>query len=129
MNYIALTGRLARDPEVRYTPDSLAIANYSLAVDRIGQKDKADFFNCTAFGKGAEFVGKYLRKGTKVLIEGSLQTDEWTAKDGTKRTGVKVIANRHEFCEKKEDRDQTPDPKEPGEFMDLPADEELPFNF
>lgn len=133
MNFVALSGRLTKDPEVRYTQDGLAIASYSLAVDRPRAKDKeqqTDFFNCTAFGKQGEFAGKYLKKGTKILIDGSLQLDSWTDQGGNKRSTVKVIVNRHEFCESKKDSEKTPDPATPGEFLDIPdSDEELPFNF
>ena len=135
MNFAALSGRLTKDPEIRYTRDGMAVANYTLAVDRPRKKDTeqvADFFNCTAFGKSAEFAEKYLKKGTKILVSGSLQLDSWTDQGGNKRSAVKVIVNQHEFCESKraDDRDRTPDPGNPGEFMDIPdGDEELPFNF
>ena len=131
MNKVIMTGNVARDPEVRYTTDGLAVANYSLAVDRGSKDKKTDFFNCTAFGKGAEFVGKYLRKGLKVLIEGTLQTEEWTTKEGQKRTGTKIVVISHEFCEKKSDREQVPQvPAPTTEFMEIPeGNEELPFSF
>lgn len=139
MNFIALSGRLTKDPEVRYTSDGMAVANYSIAVERPKKKDgsqEADFFNCTAFGKGGEFAEKYLKKGIKILISGSLQQDNWVDQGGNKRTTLKVIVHQHEFCESKEkapvdDRDRIPDPKSGGtEFIDVPeGDEELPFNF
>ena len=80
-------GRLTRDPEVRYAQNEsgTAVARFSIAVDRRFKRDgepDADFFNCTAFGKQAEFVEKYLRKGTKMLITGRIQNDNYTNKDG-----------------------------------------------
>ena len=83
MNKIILMGRLTRDPEIRYSQgeNSLQIARYSIAVDRRFKRngeDEADFFNCTAFGKQAEFVERYLKKGTKVLVSGRLQNDNYT---------------------------------------------------
>ena len=86
MNKIILMGRLTRDPEVRYSQgeSSLAIGRFSLAVDRRFKRQgeaEADFFNCTAFGKQAEFVEKYLKQGTKILLSGRVQNDNYTNKE------------------------------------------------
>ena len=86
MNKIILMGRLTRDPEVR-TGNGSTVARYTLAVDRRFKRDgdpDADFFNCTAFGKGAEFAEKYLKQGTKIAITGRIQSDNYTNKDGQK---------------------------------------------
>ena len=128
MNKVMLMGRLSRDPEVRYTQGekSTAVARFGIAVDRRGKDEKADFFNVTAFGKTAEFVEKYLKKGTKIALSGRLQLDEYTNKDGQKVTSVSVVAEEVEFCESKKTEDKPKDG-----FMDVPKDlgEELPFNF
>lgn len=134
MNFVALLGRVATDPEIRYTPEGLCCANYRLAVNRPKTKDApdvADFFNCAAFGKAGEFVDNYLKKGTKILVSGRLQQDSWMDRNGNQRSAVKIVVMQHEFVEAKKDRDAVPDPKAPGEFMDIPdqADEELPFTF
>ena len=128
MNRLTIIGRLSRDPEIRVTQDGqTTIARFGIAVDRRGKDQKADFFNVTAFGKTGEFVEKYLKKGTKVGIEGQLRTDEYTNKDGQKVTSVYILADKIEFVESKKEI-QTK--KEDG-FMDVPKDlgEELPFNF
>ena len=97
MNKTILMGRLTRDPEVRYsqTDRNMAIAKFSLAVDRRfkkqGDETTADFFNCTAFGKQAEFVEKYLKKGIKVVVTGRIQNDNYTNKEG--RPAVTVERN------------------------------------
>ncbi len=105
MNKVILMGRLTRDPETRYGgPTNTAIARFSLAVDRRFKREgqpTADFFNCTAFGRTGEFVEKYLRKGTKVLVEGEIQNDNYTNKDGNMVYSVRVIANNIEFAESK----------------------------
>ena len=83
MNKVILMGRLTRDPEVRYSND-LAVATFSIAVDRRFKKEgqpEADFFDCTAFRKTAEFIEKYLHKGTKVVLDGELQNDNYTNKN------------------------------------------------
>ena len=86
MNKVILMGRLTRDPEVRYSQgeQATAVARYTLAVDRRGrnQENSADFIACVAFGKAAEFAERYLRKGTKIVLTGRIQTGSYTNKDG-----------------------------------------------
>lgn len=134
MNKVLLIGRLTRDPEVRYGGENKdkAVARYTLAVDRRYKKDgddSADFINCTAFGKGAEFAEKYLHKGIKIAIIGRIQTGSYTNKDGNKVYTTDVIVDEHEFAESKGAAGGTPDPNEGG-FVPVgdDIDEELPFN-
>ena len=89
MNKVHLMGRLTRDPEVRYSQseNSLAIARWTLAVDRRGKKQgeqEADFISCVAFGKHAEHVEKYYKQGLKIVLSGRIQTGSYTNKDGQK---------------------------------------------
>lgn len=106
MNKVMLMGRLTRDPEVRYGQggNQTAVARFSIAVDRRfkreGQPD-ADFFNCTAFGKQAEFVERYLHKGTKMVVIGSIQNDNYQNRDGQMVYSVRVIVDELEFAESK----------------------------
>ena len=109
MNKFILMGRLTRDPEVRYSQgdSSMAIARYSLAVDRRGRGSNqdgdqtADFINIVAFGKAGEFAEKYLHKGTKVLVTGRIQTGSYTNKDGVKVYTTDIVAEDQEFAESK----------------------------
>ena len=105
MNKLILMGRLTRDPEVRYGgANNNAIARFSIAVDRRFKRDgqpTADFFNCTAFGKLGEFVEKYLRKGTKIVLDGEIQNNNYQNKEGQTVYGFQVIANSIEFAESK----------------------------
>jgi single-strand DNA-binding protein len=122
-------GRVVRDPEVRYGQDSMAIAKYTLAVDRRvrqGEQQTADFINIVAFGKSGEFAEKYLHKGTKIVLSGRIQTGSYTNKDGVKVYTTEVVAEDQEFAEKK---DSTQEPKE-GQFMNIPEgiEADLPFN-
>lgn len=125
MNKVIMMGRLTRDPEVRYTNDNKAVANFTLAVDRRFKRDgdpDADFFFCTAFGKTAEFAEKYLKKGTKIVLDGHLQNDTYE-KDGKKNTVTKIMVDSCEFAESKSQSNDTPEPKTREEnIMD-----ELPF--
>ena len=106
MNSCNFIGRLTRDPEVRYSQGAsqTAVARFSIAVDRRFKREgepDADFFNCTAFGKQAEFVEKYLHKGTKILLSGRIQNDNYTNKDGQMVYSVRVIVEEIEFAESK----------------------------
>ena len=103
MNKVMLIGRIVRDPEIR-AAGSTTVAKYTLAVDRKYKKDgepTADFINCIAFGKLADFAEKYLTKGTKVATEGRIQTGSYTNKDGNKVYTTDVIVESTEFCESK----------------------------
>ena len=140
MNKVILMGRLTRDPEVRYTQgdNAMAIARYSLAVDRRFKRDgepDADFINCVAFGKSGEFAEKYLKKGTKVAVVGRIQTGSYTNKDGQKVYTTDVVVEEQEFAESKNssssDNNQSAPTNKNTDFMNIPDgidDSELPFN-
>ena len=102
MNSVSLIGRLTRDPEVRYTNEQMAIATFSIAIDRPPRRDgtkETDFPRITVFGKTAENCQRYLVKGRLVGIEGRLQTGSYTNKNGDKVYTTDVVANRVEFLE------------------------------
>ena len=148
-------GRLTRDPEVRYSAgdNSLAVARYTLAVDRRFRRDgeaSADFIGCVAFGRSAEFAEKYFRQGLKVVVTGRIQTGSYTNRDGQKVYTTDVVVEDQEFAESKASSDSyaasqpsqprrsnnsytspmpSPSPVADG-FMNIPdgIDEELPFN-
>ena len=107
MNLIMLKGRLARDIDLKYTQTTnMAIAGGSIAVQRRFVKEEGvdvDFFNFTAFGKQAETMSKFLKKGSEVLIQGRLQTRSWEDNEGKKRYATDVIVDSFEFCGKKEE--------------------------
>ena len=132
MNEVILIGRLTRDPEIRTAQDGLTIARYSLAIDRQTKEKQADFFRCVTFGKNAEFVERYLKKGTKVAVTGRLQSGSYTDRDGRKVYTVEVVTENHEFVESKaaaERNEQQIETSADG-FMNIPdgIDEELPFS-
>ena len=145
MNKVILMGRLTRDPEVRYGgANNTAIAKISIAVDRRFKREgqpEADFFNCTAFGKTGEFVEKYLRKGTKVVLDGEIQNDNYE-KDGVKHYSTQIIINQIEFAESKAasqsggnyvpsgDGQPLPGPDAGDDFMNIPeisGEDKVPF--
>ena len=140
MNKVILMGRLTRDPEVRVSTGNgnTVIGRFSIAVDRRFKKEgqaEADFFNCTTFGKQAEFVEKYLHKGTKVVVVGSVQNDNYTNKEGQQVYSVQIMVDEVEFAESKNSSNQnTPAgvsaPVQNDGFLNIPdgIEEELPFN-
>ena len=145
MNKVILMGRLTRDPEVRYGgANNSAVARFSLAVDRRfkrdGDEQTADFINCVAFGKTAEFLEKYARKGTKFVVEGRIQTGSYTNKEGQRVYTTDVVCENVEFAESKNSQSGgssfdggagfAPSSDAGDGFMNIPdgIDEELPFN-
>lgn len=148
MNIVILMGRLTKDPEVRYTTgdNQMAIARYDLAVDRKFKREgetNTDFIHCVTFGKSAEFVEKYLEKGTKIAVKGRIQTGSYKNKDGQKVYTTEVLVEDHEFAESKNSgqrpasngrqasnrRQSNKADENLDGFMDIPEaiDEELPF--
>ena len=99
MNKVILMGRLTRDVEMYGQKSKVAI--FCLAVDRKYGEDETDFFNCVSFGKQAEFVEKYLKKGAKILLSGRLQNNNYEDKQGNKVTSTQIITEEIEFVESK----------------------------
>ena len=102
MNKVLLIGRLTKDPELRYSQSGTAIANFTLAVNRQftnqdGQRE-ADFINCVAWSKAAEFVAQYFKKGQQMALEGHLQVRSYDGNDGQRRWATEVVTERIEFC-------------------------------
>lgn len=139
MNNVQLVGRFTRDPEVRYTDGGTTVARFNLAVDRRFAKEgqqEADFISCVAFGKTAEFLEKWFRKGMRVGLTGRIQTGSYTNKDGQKVYTTDVVTDSVEFVEnRKASENESPKQTEPHTdedgFMNIPVDVEdegLPFN-
>ena len=141
MNRVILMGRLTRDPEVRYTSgeNSMAVARYTLAIDRAIKKQgeqSADFINCVAFSKAAEFAEKYFRQGMRVLVSGRLQTGNYTNKDGQRVYTTDVILDSQECADSKGENakgisNHNSSGIDADGFMNIPDgvdDEGLPFN-
>ena len=122
MNNCVLIGRMTRDADLRYLPNTgTPVANFSIAVDKELSKDKkaefeaagkptADFINIVAWGRTAEVVANYTSKGLKVAVQGRLQSRSWTADDGTRRYATEVVAERVEFLEWKDKQNNPPLP-------------------
>lgn len=137
MNKVILMGRLTKDPDVRYSQANppVAVARYSLAVNRRFKKQgeqEADFINCVAFGKAAEFVEKFLKKGMQISIVGRIQTGSYTDKDGKKIYTTDVVVEEHYFTESKKDSQTSSNAPSDSTEAFYPVDEnvddaDLPF--
>lgn len=143
MNNVSLTGRLVRNPEVRYIQgeNPTGVARYTLAVSRPFKSNNggqdADFISCVAFGKSAEFAEKYMKQGMMFAVTGRIQTGSYDGKDGKKVYTTDVVVATQEFCEKKGDVPAAGNTAKPAKsapaadgFMNIPdgVDDELPFN-
>lgn len=105
MNKVILMGRLTRKPDISWNEEDLCIARFTLAVDRRFKREGqqgADFVGCVAFGKGAELVDKWMDQGTKIALEGRIQTGSYTKTDGTKVYTAEVVVENMEFAERME---------------------------
>ena len=132
LNKIFLMGRLTRDPELRRTGSGLAVAFFSLAVDRdfksqSGEKE-TDFIDIVAWRNTAEFVSKYFTKGRMAVVEGRLQIRDWTDKEGNKRRSSEVVADSIYFGDSKKDTGMPAQSySNNGSFSEVEDDGELPF--
>ncbi|MGL4981182.1 MAG: single-stranded DNA-binding protein [Fusobacteriaceae bacterium] len=100
MNLVVLTGRLTRDPELKFGQSGKAYSRFSIAVDNPMKKGEADFINCVAFGKTAELIGEYMRKGSKIGVNGRLQMNRYEV-NGEKKTTYDVLVEQMEFLDSK----------------------------
>lgn len=142
LNKIFLQGRMVANPELRHTPNGVAIASFRLAVDRdfkdkdTGEK-KADFINVVAWRQTGEFVSRFFSKGRMAVVEGRLQVRDYTDRDGNKRTIAEVVADNVYFGDSRKDGDSQNSYASQGsgyaqqpyadQFAELSDDGELPF--
>ncbi len=132
-NKAILVGRLTAEPELRQTPNGVAVCTFTLAVDRRMSKDKkADFISCVAWRNTAEFLSKFVHKGDPIGIEGSIQTRSYEDKQGNKRTAVEVVADNAFFVGSKGQggsHEYAPQVAQGGgnDFEEVETDQDLPF--
>lgn len=138
LNSVCLMGRLTADPELKSTQSGVSVCNFRIAVDRTytpkGQEKQTDFINIVTWRGTAEFVSRYFHKGQLVAVQGSIQTSQYTDRDGNKRTTFDVVADNVFFAEKKAESGETKQgagydhsPDIQGDFEEIIGDESLPF--
>ena len=138
LNSVCLMGRLTADPELKSTQSGASVCSFRIAVDRTytpkGQEKQTDFINIVTWRSTAEFVSRYFRKGQLVAVQGSIQTSQYTDRDGNKRTTFDVVADNVFFAEKKAESGETKQgagydhsPDIQGDFEEIISPDELPF--
>ena len=144
MNVVVLVGRLTDNPELRHTNSNISVTRFSIAVDRAyrsGEDRQTDFINVIAWRQTAEFITTYFKKGQRIGIEGSLRMNQFTDKDGNKRTTYEVVVNNAHFVENKRDSGnaggfapaetqaapQSFSNSDSGDFSEIASDDDLPF--
>ena len=140
INTVALMGRLTYEPELKSTPSGVSVICFQVACDRnyqrSGQDRQADFIDCVAWRQTAEFISRYFHKGSMIAVEGSIQTSNYTDKDGNQRKQTEIIANNVSFCGgKAENASQGTQTAQnspninvsTADFEEIPDDDDLPF--
>lgn len=138
LNSVILLGRLTHDPELKMSSNQIPVVTFGVAVPREGKNSSADFIDCVAFRRTAEFVSSYFRKGQSIIIQGTLLSGSYTGQDGKTRKSLKVIVNNVSFtlaskAESASEASDTLPTEKPGlspitaaDFSDV-EDEDLPF--
>ena len=123
-NKVILGGRLTADVELKKTQQGTSVVTFTIAVNRRGkeQEQQADFINCQAWRNTAEFISKYFKKGSSICVIGSIQTRDWTDKNGQKRYATEVIVDEANFVDGKNDN-ATATPN----FIEVAPDDDIPF--
>lgn len=128
LNNISIMGRLTADPEVRQTPNGVSVCSFTIANDKDFKRDgdAPNWIDCVAWRNNAEFIGKYFKKGSLIVVTGSLQTRQYQDKNGNNRKATEIVVNQQYFAEsKKDDADvqahETPAPQQSG-GIDISAD-------
>ena len=146
LNVVVLTGRLTADPELRHTPNDIAVTSFTIAVNRRftrpGEERQTDFIDIVAWRNTAEFVCKYFKKGQLIAVEGSIQTRTYQDKDGNKRKAFEIVASNLQFAESKKEGSSdfsesdssksSPDTTSyssgsDNDFQTIESDDDLPF--
>lgn len=128
-NRVILAGNLTRDPELRYTPSGTAVAKFAIAVNRkYKENDETSFFDIVYFGKPAEIIAEYMKKGRPILVEGRLQQNRWETDDGQKRSKIEVVGENFQFLGGR-DQNSSRSSSESGSGSDSPEfdDSDIPF--
>jgi len=132
LNKAILIGNLGRDPEVKYTPSGLAVANFTIATTEKWTKDgkkeeKTEWHRLVAFGRLAEICGEYLQKGKQIYAEGKLQTRDWTDKDGNKRYTTEIVVNQMQMLGGAPSSQDRPSRSLPEENQPVTSDDDIPW--
>lgn len=129
-NVLSIKGRLAKDPELKYTQGGTAVASFSLANNYTtgkdqNRKDCVSFFNCVAWGKTGENIAQYFKKGNRILIDGKIQQRSWEDQNGGKRSTVEIVVEKFDFLDYKDSNSSAPTQSDPVPAPSTPAEQAL----
>lgn len=129
LNKVLLGGRLTSDIELKQTASGVAVAAFTVAVNRKGKDQPTDFINCVAWRKTAEFIAQYFRKGSSICIVGNIQTRAWTDNNNTKRYATEVIVDEANFVDSKGDAayEAPTSPAPASQYEEMSVNDDLPF--
>lgn len=127
MNEIIITGRLTKDPELKTTSTGKEVCKFSVAVQRTNDREKADFFNVSAWGATGAFVDKYFKKGQAILLRGAMQSNSWQDDNGAKHTSWEIWAEKVEFNGSKQNSEPAQQNSALNTPSDVALDNDLPF--
>ncbi len=134
LNKAIISGRLAETPELKQTPQGVFVTTFSVAVNRKGRQNEADFINCIAWRQTADFICRYFGKGSSICIVGSIQTRSWEDNKGSKRYATELVADEAYFVDGKGDGEDATETAQNTAFFDLQecleelsSDNDLPF--
>lgn len=129
LNVVAIQGRFVSTPELRTTPAGTSVTSFTLACDTgYGEKKKTSFVDVVAWRSTSEFISKWFKKGDMVIVEGTIQTRNYTDKQGNKRKATEIVANNVSFCGGKEEKTEKSVDIDTSDFEEIQGDEELPFD-
>lgn len=132
-NQVILIGNLTKDPEVKTLPKGTAVCNISMAVNRRWKNEAGDdkedvyFADCKAFGKSADSIGKYVKKGDPLMVTGRLTTEKWTAKDGQEKSSTRIVVEQFQFLKSRDAAAPATKPAAAAAKPDLDPEDDLPF--
>ena len=128
LNKVILGGRITADPELKQTPQGVSVTSFSVAVNRRGQEQQADFINCVAWRQTAEIICKFFKKGSSICIVGNIQVRTWNDNNGNKRYATEVIADEVHFVDSREAQGApTFTTAQAPQFEDISPEDDLPF--
>ncbi|MGM9646068.1 MAG: single-stranded DNA-binding protein [Eubacteriales bacterium] len=133
LNKVILGGRITADPELKQTPQGVSVTSFSVAVNRRGKEQQADFINCVAWRQTAEFICKFFKKGSSICVVGNIQTRTWNDQQNNKRYATEVIVDEAYFVDSKAEGtpsfNETPafQTQQAPRFEEIASDDELPF--
>lgn len=131
LNKVILGGRITADPELKQTPQGVSVTSFSVAVNRRGKEQQADFINCVAWRQTAEIICRFFKKGSSICIVGNIQVRTWNDNNGNKRYATEVVADEVHFVDSRDEQSAQGAPTfttaQAPQFEEISPEDDLPF--